>query len=414
MAAEMSVRHGKRVNYDRESGLLVTNSDDGKTVAIMPIVGSLAKRGDLCTYGMRDYEGMIHAMNQADGIVGMLQEMDTPGGSADGTPSFAKTIRDSQKPIGTFGDSQVASAGMWLASQSRFISANANNPTSFGSIGTLFINENWAKFIETNIGSIEIIRAPQSIDKARLNPFEEMPEETRNELIEELRDLTNDFITEVGSGRGLKVTKGKDGKRIIISPEDGEPENITTGRMYSADRALSLGLIDHIETFADAINRVAALAESTQKAKIGNSTKQSIQISSNMKILQWLGFSAQTEEKLSAEEKQSLASAEGKLNRLETENTLLKEQALQNTELIGELKTEIKQKDTQIQKLTAQLEDTPLEPTPETTQREDPSPDPHAENQKTIDNLPHNKALEGNPMFSGKNTEPKTFNFKNQ
>lgn len=413
MAAEMSVRMGMKVTYDRESGLLTTTSDAKQTVAILPIIGSLTKRGDLCSYGMRDYEAMIQRMNDAENIAGMVLELDSPGGTADGTPELAKVIANSEKPIVTFGDTMVASAAMWIASQSSYIIANQDNPTEFGSIGTLYIHQNWGAYIAKEIGSVEIIRAPQSVDKALINPFEEMPEDARAELIEELRQLTNEFVTGVGKGRGLKVTTAKEGKRIIVSPENGEPTNITTGRMYKAQQAIDLGLIDQIGTFKDAINKVSELASPSAAGsppseggarRAGGISKTSNQIS-NMKILQFLGFSQKTNESLSAQEQNALASAEEKLIKLESENALLKEQAQAVTELIGELKSDNKKKDQEIADLTARLDAAPITEQPDTIQDEDPLPgDP---NQEAIDNLPHNKELDSNPMFQGKETEVK-------
>ncbi len=424
LAAEMGVRMGMKVNYDRESGLLTTTSDAKHTVAILPIVGSLTKRGDLCSYGMRDYEAMIQRMNDAENIAGMVLELDSPGGTADGTPELAKVIADSEKPIVTFGDTTVASAAMWIASQTSYIIANANNPTEFGSIGTLYIHQNWSAYIAKEIGSVEVIRAPQSVNKALINPFEEMPEEARAELIEELRQLTNDFVSSVGKGRGLKVTTGKAGKRILVSPgmdQDGDPENITDGRMYKAQKAIDLGLIDAIGTFKDAINKVSELAagaagsppseggksQAVALGQGGDSDKpKTSNQNTNMKILQFLGFSQKTNETLSADEQNALASAEEKLIKLESENALLKEQAQANTELIGELKSDNKKKDQEIADLTAKLDADPIEEQPDTTQEEDAQQgDP---NQEAIDNLPHNKELDSNPMFQGKETEVKT------
>jgi protease-4 len=221
----------------------------GSNVAIMPVVGTLTKRGDMCSYGMRDYINEIVALNENEDIVAIVLDMEGPGGTVDGTNEFGLAVRNSKKPVVVFGDYMVASADYWVASQADWIIGNKNNPTEFGSIGVLCVHEFWGKYIEENIGEIKIIRAPQSVDKAKVNPIEELTPELEKEIQEDLRGLAKEFFSAVKKGRGDKL---KTDEKVW-----------GTGKMFKIQESIEHGLIDGAGTLLDAINKAAELATSS-------------------------------------------------------------------------------------------------------------------------------------------------------
>jgi len=218
----------------------------GKHVAVMPVVGTLTKRGELCSYGMKDYMNEIAALNANDDISAIVLDMEGPGGTVDGTPEFGMAVKQSKKPIVTFGDCMIASANYWVASQSKYIIGNKNNPTEFGSIGVLCVHEYWGKFIEENIGEVKIIRAPQSTDKALVNPIEQLTPELEASIKEDLRSLAKDFHATVKKGRGNKLTASE--------------KDWGTGKMYKTGEAIELGLIDAAGTLMSAIDKAVELS----------------------------------------------------------------------------------------------------------------------------------------------------------
>jgi ClpP class serine protease len=230
---------------------------DGKQVAIIPVLGGLTKRGDLCSYGMRDYIN-----DENEDVVAIVLDMESPGGTVDGTNEFGLAVKQSKKPVVVFGDGMVASAAYWVASQARHIVANKNNPTEFGSIGTLYVHEYWGKFIEENIGSVEIIRAPQSVDKARTNPIEQLEDEQRAEILADLKEITNDFIKTVKKGRGDRL--------------QADAEGLFTGKMFKRESALKIGMIDSVGNMMDAVNIAANLASGNSKSGSNKSKNMSI------------------------------------------------------------------------------------------------------------------------------------------
>lgn len=333
------------ITIDMESALPVINQEN-KNIAIIPVIGGLTKYTGFCgEAGMQDYQNMIGRANASSKVHGIVLLMDSPGGTVDGTPEFGMTVRDSKKPIGVFGDRMVASAALWVASQAKVIVGNKNNPTEFGSIGTLMMMENYQNVIEAgNLPKMEIIRAPQSVDKAKLNYLEEMPDDVRSELMTDLRGITETFISAVKSGRGDKLNT--------------KLEGLFTGKMFDVYTAKQYGLIDATGTLQTAVNKVAELAR--QQAKEQGTNQQTNKSANTMKFPKLSALLAGifgqekevsmkvTSEGPQSEDTASLEAAEAKAAELEAESVRLKAQA-------GEQSTKVAALETQITELTAQV-----------------------------------------------------------
>lgn len=329
-----------KIDRDRDANLFIATTRHGQNVAMIPVFGALTKNGDLCAYGMRDYIGMIDRANKSDKIAAIVLDTESPGGTVDGTNEFGLAVKASKKPVVTFGDGMVASAAYWVASQSRHIMANKHNSTEFGSIGVLYIHENYQAYIQKEIGEVEIIRAPQSVDKAKINVIEPITEDQRAEIRAELKDLAKEFISIVKKGRGDRLKT--------------EEENIFTGKMYSTKDAMTMGMIDSVGTLQDAINKAGQLAASSigsngSKAH-GNTTMFKSKLLSAI-----FGKSEKAEEaNPAAGEESSMEAADKKVAEMEAENTRLKEESESQKQQISELEQSVSEKDTQISTLTSE------------------------------------------------------------
>jgi protease-4 len=330
---------------DQNSGMLLVQASNGRKIGMIRISGGITKAGELCSYGSADYIRMIDRANASKAIDAIVIEMDTPGGSVDGTPELGQAIKESAKPVVVFADGMVASAGYWAASQSTEIMANANNYTEIGSIGTLFVYPNYANVIEAgNFPNVKIIRAPQSVDKALINSFEELTAEREKEVLTDLKQITEDFVATVKAGRGDRLQTGD--------------EDVFTGKMYDKAIALKMGMIDAIGSRQDAIDRAGILAENKQipgqardrqtgPAGSGNTNKSSMKFP---KISSLFGKpEAEVNEELSAEDQASLEAAEQRLTEQETE---LEARATR----IAELQTQIESQDAQLSDLNGVIE----------------------------------------------------------
>lgn len=238
--------------FDKPTGL-TTVRVNGKTIALISMVGPMTKRGDLCSLGMMHYQQMLNKANAATHIDGTVLIMDTPGGTVDGTPELGLAVRTSRKPVGVFGDGMVASAGMWIASQSQVIVGNKNNPTEFGSIGVLMMLPNYQNQMDAGfLPRMKIYRAAQSYEKALVNAIEPISEEAEQQLQSDLNGLASMFIGTVKQGRGAKL--------------DAKAPGLFNGRMFDVYESKKMGLIDAIGTLQTAIVKVAGLAKQQASA----------------------------------------------------------------------------------------------------------------------------------------------------
>ena len=226
---------------------------EADVVAHIPIWGTMTKKGGLSAEGTQTTIAQISAANKADEVSSILLDIESNGGTVDGMAALGDAIRGSHKPVVAYVDAVAASAAYWAASQADTIVLNDSNYAKVGSIGALMIHQDSTKLIADKIGSIEIIRAPQSKDKARVNPTEKLPKEERQKILDDLEVITDDFIHQVKSGRGDRLNT--------------EDENIFTGKLYNAEEAQNYGMIDHLGDFKSAVNIAKSLGNIVKESK---------------------------------------------------------------------------------------------------------------------------------------------------
>ena len=330
-------------SWDNEARVVVSTTKDGQNVALIPVLGALTKRGDLCSYGMRDYIGMIDRANKSSRISSIVLDIESPGGTVDGTNEFGLAIKQSKKPVVAFGDGMVASAAYWVASQAREIYSNKNNATEFGSIGVLYVHENYQAYIQKEIGSVDIIRAPQSTDKALVNPIEPLTADLRSEIETELGAIAKEFFATVKNGRGDRLSTGD--------------ENIFTGKMYPAKVAMKMGMIDKMGSLQEAIDRSGKLSLSStsgSRASVNNDTmKLTTFVSKTLAAL--FGRSEKSAEENQAEP--TMETIDGKVAELEAENQALKDANAAHEAKIAELEGQVTGLNTQVTTLTSEKAD---------------------------------------------------------
>lgn len=342
------------ISRDQSSGLPVAQSGN-KNIALIPIVGPLTKRGDLCSMGMQDYAMLLNKANASPTIDGIVFIMDTPGGTVDGTPELGLAIKNSAKPVGVFGDGMVASAGIWLASQASVIVGNKNNPTEFGSIGVLMGLPNYQNVIDAgNLPAMEIFRADQSTDKARINAIEPITEAGRASLQQSLNDTADAFIATVKAGRGDKLNTATEG--------------LFSGRMFSTLKSKQAGLIDAVGTLQTAVNKVAELSRERMKQQSQGTTARKANANTEMKLPKLsalLGAAAALftgsgpdakEISLTAEQAAALETSEKKLTDSEADNAKLVADINAQKTKITELEATVTGLNTQVSALTGEKE----------------------------------------------------------
>ncbi|MGI4762498.1 MAG: S49 family peptidase [Janthinobacterium lividum] len=229
------------------SGGASSANTTGSKVAVIPIQGTVQKRGGYCSLGTKDLVAQVQAANRDPEIAAIVLDIDSPGGQVDGTEELAQAVALSGKPVVAYIDGLGASAAYWIASQASHIFINSASTGYAGSLGVLCMSINQSAFLEKQGVKVEILRSSRAVDKARLNPVEAMDDTVRAAVQADLDQIGETFIAAVTKGRGDKLST---------------KEDVFTGKVYRGSDAKKHGLVDAIGSLQDAVNKAASLAQS--------------------------------------------------------------------------------------------------------------------------------------------------------
>ena len=229
-----------------------TANTSGSKVAVIPVQGTIQKRGGYCSLGTKDLLAHLAAANRDPEISAIVLDIDSPGGQVDGTEEFARAVRSSQKPVVAYIDGLGASAAYWIASQASSIFINSDSTGYAGSLGVLCMSLNQTEFLKKQGLSVEILRSSRAVDKARLNPVEPLTDELRAQVTADLDRIAGTFISTVEQGRAGKLST---------------KEDVFTGKVYNGADAKKHGLVDAIGSLQDAVNKAAQLARASGGGK---------------------------------------------------------------------------------------------------------------------------------------------------
>lgn len=236
-----------RVIGDREYEQIRDTRGD---IAVIRIHGAISNRASLM-----DGESMgvgasaerlgreIQAAYDDDGVKAIALDINSPGGSASGTPELAelvRSLRGGDKKIIAQVDSLAASAAYWIASQADEVVATESSEV--GSIGVFAVHEEVSRMLHENGITDTLIRAGKY--KAEGNPFEPLSDDARSHIQAQVDKFYEMFLDGVASGRGVSAQQVKE--------EYGE------GRTMLARDALRAGMIDGIRTMQETLSLLGA------------------------------------------------------------------------------------------------------------------------------------------------------------
>ncbi|MVN79338.1 hypothetical protein GO988_23660, partial [Hymenobacter sp. HMF4947] len=225
------------------SGGAGSATTSGSKVAVIPVQGTVQKRGGYCSLGTKDLVAQIAAANRDPEISAIVLDIDSPGGQVDGTEEFAQAVALSQKPVVAYIDGLGASAAYWIASQASFIYINSASTGYAGSLGVLCMSIDQSAFLEKQGVKVEILRSTRAVDKAKMNPVEPLSDDVRAAVQADLDQIGETFIAAVEKGRAGKLST---------------KEDVFTGKVYRGSDAKKHGLVDAIGSLQDAVNKAAS------------------------------------------------------------------------------------------------------------------------------------------------------------
>lgn len=219
-----------------ESGVIMAPGREGKSVAVIPIVGTLMKArssfgGTSSVQARRD----IRAAAANPDVSGIMLQIDSPGGTVAGTADLGAEVRAArrQKPVFAQVEDQAASAAYWVASQASRVYANAATAVA-GSIGTILSvqKDTSGRVAVFTSGSL---KAPG------------MAGELTDEQTAYLQGLVNGWQSQFDAAV-------KSGRRLT----DKQLAAVNTGAAFLANTALELKLIDGIQGAQTTLAELAA------------------------------------------------------------------------------------------------------------------------------------------------------------
>lgn len=210
------------------------------------------------------------ATNPAVAAVMLL--IDSPGGTVAGTEELAADVAALAKikPVHAFIDDLGASAAYWVASQASFISTNPSGLV--GSIGTYGAIFDYSGAAAMEGVKAYVVRAGKF--KGMGTPGTEITQEHLAELQRNVDALNARFLSGVATGRRMNSDRVAE---------------LADGRVHIGAEALALGLVDAVNSYDAAMQRLAAQVTNrstkTMQAEHVNpiSSKDAIEVATEIK-----------------------------------------------------------------------------------------------------------------------------------
>lgn len=209
-------------------------------VAVIEIQGAMAKKMNLFSrisggVSTQIVASEIESALKDPTVKGIILNIDSPGGTVDGTGELADIIYQSRgkKPIVAFSDGMICSAAYWTASScdSIYISGNTN---PVGSIGVVSAHRDYSKYEEKQ--GIKTTEITAGAYKRVASPYEPLNEAGRADIQGKLDHIYTEFVDTVARNRGTTPEK-------VLS-------DMADGRVFLGSQAINAGLVDGVSTLA--------------------------------------------------------------------------------------------------------------------------------------------------------------------
>lgn len=227
-------------------------SDNG--VAMIQVIGSLAQRtsGLDAMSGMESYTNIAAQLQAAlsDPMVrGILLEIDSPGGEANGVAGLAAEIRaaDALKPVVAHANEIAFSAAYWLAASAGELYVPKTGMV--GSVGVIMLHVDQSRMNEKR--GLEVTHITAGARKADFSPHNPLSDTALNNAQAMVDRLYGQFVDDVAQARGI----------------ESDAVRATEAGLLDPDQAMANGMIDGIATMDVALQRLSVLMGDVTKRK---------------------------------------------------------------------------------------------------------------------------------------------------
>lgn len=236
------------VTIDFEADELPEDMPDA-VVGVLNFSDVIAKYDNCGVAGTQTKRNVLAKMAGNSRVKGAVLVMDSPGGSVQGTKLMSDAIRAFPKPVVGLVEDMAASAGYWIVSAADEVYA-VNAISEIGSIGTYVSFMDMVGAYEKLGAKYHEIYATRSKDKNK--GFREAVEGKYDSLRGMIDFINEEFIASVMENRAGKL--------------NASLEDPFTGKLFFAERAFEVGLIDGMGSMDSAVSRVLELAASAPQS----------------------------------------------------------------------------------------------------------------------------------------------------
>ncbi len=206
-------------------------------VAVLPITGIIDSE--------RQFVKDLNAFREDPSVQAFVVEIRSPGGGVGASQAIYGELerlrREDERPVIAWIGDVGASGGYYVALPADSIFALPGSIT--GSIGVIMQFPNAEELFRKVGVELEVVKSGRLKDIG--SPVRELSEEERRVLQDLVDDVWNQFVEAVMQGRDM------DRSRV---------EELADGRIFSGERALTMGLIDRIGTLQDALDVAGEMA----------------------------------------------------------------------------------------------------------------------------------------------------------
>lgn len=224
------------------------SSSSTQYITVLSMKTPLFKYDQMCgPIGYRSMAKMMKQWENNDNIIGVVLDIDSPGGQANGLAEFAKFINSYSKPVVTYSDGHVCSAAYYIAMASDYIIVN-QDADFIGSIGTMHKIVNLDGVIEQQGGKVFTLYSDRSTRKNE--EVRALLENNDSSLV--INNILNPYADQ-----------------FINDCKTFRPNldaSVFDGAAYRPTEALSLKLVDQFGTLKDAFDKVVALSNESKSA----------------------------------------------------------------------------------------------------------------------------------------------------
>lgn len=186
-------------------------------------------------------------------VKGLVLKVNSPGGSTFASDALYEEIKafreESQAILVVAMMGTAASGGYYISLPAHYIMAHPTTVT--GSVGVLFMRPQWTRFMDKLGVHVAVEKSGENKDMG--SPFREASSEEKEILRKLTHSLGARFLELVTLHRNL---------------DQGALKEVATSRIFLAEEALKLGLIDGIGYLDDAVEKTRVLAGLEPEAKV--------------------------------------------------------------------------------------------------------------------------------------------------